>query len=44
MIRSIYSSGTDRMSETLAASGAARQPPGRGAWCNSIGANMEKGI
>jgi hypothetical protein len=44
MIRSIYSSGTDRMSETLAASSAARLTPGRGAWCNSIGANMEKGI
>lgn len=44
MIRSTNSSGSDRMSETLAASGAARQTPGRGAWCNSIGANMEKGI
>lgn len=44
MIRSAYSSDAHRMSETLAASGAARQPPGRGAWCSSIGANMEKGI
>ena len=44
MIRSIYSSGSDWMSETLAVLDAARLTPGRGAWCNSIGANMEKGI
>jgi hypothetical protein len=44
MSRSAYSSGARRMSATLAAFGAARQPPGRGAFRSSIGANMEKGI
>ena len=44
MSRSAHSSGENRMSQTLAAEGAARQLPGRGAYRNSFGANMEKGI